>query len=153
MTKFPQFLLPASKGWGKVIFSVCQSTGGDGGRGYPGSLLPGPFLSSSGEGVPQSLVPSRVMGGGHPSLWSQVTSGGGVPLSGLGYPPAPGQDWGTLSPSQDWGSPPLSCEDRYASWYIGTLKKIDIVNLSLQLQYQNISRSFCPLPNKGKKKF
>ena len=64
------FLPPASKGWGKVLFSVCQSTPGGGvphPMGYPPDL---------GRGTPLDL------GQGTPQTWDGVPP----PGPGMGYP-------------------------------------------------------------------
>ena len=118
-------LPPASEGWGKVLFSVCQSTlmGG-----YPISGPAGYPISGLGRGVPhprsgQGGYPIPGLDGGvpHPrSGWGEVTqprSGqggtptqvwtGGYPNPGLdGGVPHPRSGWGVPHPRSGWGGTP-----------------------------------------------
>ena len=104
-TLIVMFLPPASEGWGKVIFSVCQST--PGGRGYP-------HLLTGMGGVPRSGpddggIPNLPDGGGY-----SILPNWGVPPSGLDSDTPPPQirtRWGTLL-GHDWmGVPPLPIQD------------------------------------------
>ena len=102
---------PISKGWDKVLFSVCQltpqqgvpSSSPDGGWGYPKS-------SQMGVGEGTSIFPDR--GVPHPSKWGRVppffpirgTQGYPPIRTGWGYPPSLGLDGGTPSPiGTGWG--------------------------------------------------
>ena len=68
------FLPPASEGWGKVLFLVCQSTP----RGGGGAMLRIEFLVSL-------CVSVHTLTGGVGGTWSQVQVGG-VPGLGRGGP-------------------------------------------------------------------
>ena len=84
------FLLPASEGWGKVIFSLCVSVHtSTGGGGVPH------FRSGWGKVIFSLVCQStpRLGGGGYPI--SGLDWGGGVPhpMSGRGGGYPPDQDW------------------------------------------------------------
>ena len=112
MKYFQHLLPPASKGWGKVMFSVCSHLGVPSQVPSPFSRLWSQVLSGR---VSHYLVPCPFWGGRVPHSWS----GGRYPTTGQGYPTS--QDLGTLThnwdtPSQDWGSPPpgqVCC-----GWYV-----------------------------------
>ena len=114
--KLSSLLAPASEGWGKVLFSICQFTPRRGWGvphladwgGYPTPDMDG--------GVPHP----RSRGGPHPAYRGSTPISGldrGVthptdggyphPRSGQGVPQGPHQDWMGVSPHQDWMGVPL----------------------------------------------
>ena len=97
LTKFP-LLPPASEGWGKVLFSVCQSIPRRGGGGTRSSLGGGSRSSLGWGGTRSSLGRGGVLiqpwMGGYPNLGWGVPHlqgvpqpwTGGYPISGEGVP-------------------------------------------------------------------
>ena len=83
-------LPPASEGWGKVLFSICQSTPRPGG----GGVVPHP--SWQGEGTPV-LSQAR----GTPSGWWGIPH----PIWLMGHVLPVGTGWGYPNPDLAWGSP------------------------------------------------
>ena len=98
-------LPPTSEGWGKVLFSVCQSTS-RGRVGYPSQVWRGvnpiPGLGREGD---TWVPPNQVWMGYPPQTWDRVP-----PRPGTGYPP----DLGWVTPPQTWDGVPPGPEMEYS---------------------------------------
>ena len=107
----PRSLLPASEGWGKVLFSVCLSVHISGGTQVRSRGVPHPRSGQGGYPIPG-------LAGGIPGVSPWPGLDGVPPRPGMGYLPGPGmgyppdlgqgtpQTWDRVPP-QTWDGVPL----------------------------------------------